>query len=137
MDHSLQIDTNCLEIICDIIAGLVQEWLIVCSDMTERTKWLMSAEINNLSYPLCRMKQEEISNFLRVLVKNREAIEALFDHSSEIQRMIMQHSDNVLLKKIFEDQLRLLDMVRDFGEAHIILMQYDNKLKLHEISLYL
>ncbi|GIY46498.1 hypothetical protein CDAR_194441 [Caerostris darwini] len=137
MDNSLQIDSNSLEIICDIIAGLVQDWRSVCSDMTERTKWLMSAEINNLTYPLCRMKQEEIFNFLRVLVKNREAIEALFQHSSDIQQMIMQNSDNVLLKRIFEDQLRLLDMVRDFGEAHIILMQYDNRLKLHEMSLYL
>ncbi|GIY51166.1 hypothetical protein CDAR_115111 [Caerostris darwini] len=105
--------------------------------MTERMKWLMSAEIDKLTYPLCRMKQEDIFNFLCVLVNNRELIEALFHHSSDIKRMIIQHRNNVLLKKILEDQLHILDIVRNLSEAEIVLMQYDNKVKLHEISLFL
>ncbi|GIY37377.1 hypothetical protein CEXT_446621 [Caerostris extrusa] len=128
---------NSLSTRCGNLSRDIQDWGIVCSDVTERANLLVSAEINNLTYPLCRRKQEESCNFLRVVVNHRQAIEVIFQHSVDLKRMLMQHRNNVLLKKILIDEISLLDMVRNLSASEISLKQYDNKLKLHEISLYL
>ncbi|GIY25509.1 hypothetical protein CDAR_12201 [Caerostris darwini] len=128
---------NSLSTRCGILSRDIQDWGIVCSDVTERANLLVSAEINYLSYPLCRRKQEEIFNFLTVVINHRQAIEAIFQHSVDLKRMLMQQRNNVLLNKILIDEIRLLDMVRNLSAAEISLKQYDNKLKLQEISLYL
>ncbi|GIY88779.1 hypothetical protein CEXT_207521, partial [Caerostris extrusa] len=65
-----------------------------------------------------------------------KAIEALVDRCSDFRRMLMQPDCIALLKKILEEELHLFDMMRNMGEAQIGLLQYDNELKLHEMSLY-
>ncbi|GIY38751.1 hypothetical protein CDAR_179851 [Caerostris darwini] len=138
MPNLLQIDFNALTIKCDIISREIQDWRSVCLDITENAKWLISAETNILTCHLCRSKQEEIFNFLGVVIRHRRAIEELVDRCSDFSSMLLQHDyTRVLLKKILEEELLLLDMMRNLGEAQISLLQYDNKLKLHEMSFYL
>ncbi|GIY46497.1 hypothetical protein CDAR_194431 [Caerostris darwini] len=137
MDYSLQISIDALRIRCDIISRQIWDWRIVYSHTTEHAKLLMSAEIHNLTYPLCRMKQEEIFNFLAVLENNLKAIQVLLQHSMDLKVTLMQHRENVLLKKILEEELHLSDMVLNLGRTHISLMQYDIKVKLHEMSFHL
>ncbi|GIX85254.1 hypothetical protein CDAR_529381 [Caerostris darwini] len=138
MKNLLPIDFIAFTIKCDIISREIQDWRSLCSDVTEHAKGLISAEINILTFPLCRMKQEEIFNFLDVVISHQKVLEEIFDRSSDFRLMLMQHDYTVLLlKKILEEELHLLDMMRNLSEAHFSLLQYDNKLKLHEMSLKL
>ncbi|GIX81827.1 hypothetical protein CDAR_400031 [Caerostris darwini] len=137
MLNLLPIDIRVLWVRCNIISREIQDLRSVCSYVTESSKLLISAEINNLAYPLCRNKQEEVFNFLGVVISHRKAIEALVDRCSDFRRMLMQHGyTHMLLKKMLEEELHLFDMMRNMGEAQIGLLQYDNELKLHEMSLY-
>ncbi|GIY65429.1 hypothetical protein CDAR_613311 [Caerostris darwini] len=135
MDHSLQIDSNSLKIRSDVIARQIREWGNVYACLTERRELLLSDEIDNLTYPLCRRKQEEIINFLRALVKNREEIESLFRRILELKALLMQHDNILLLKKLLIDETFLLNLMRNVDEAKFRLLQYDNSLKRHEINL--
>ncbi|GIX70225.1 hypothetical protein CEXT_355071 [Caerostris extrusa] len=78
MTESFHFDMNSLSIRCDDISCEMQDWRRVCSDKIELMNLLVSAEINNLTYPLCRRKQEEISNLLGTLRSHIEASEAIF-----------------------------------------------------------
>ncbi|GIY65428.1 hypothetical protein CDAR_613301 [Caerostris darwini] len=135
MDPSSQIDSNSLKIRCDVIARQIHEWGNVYPCLTERRELLLSDEIDNLTYPLCRRKQEEIMNFLRVLVNNREGIESLFRRTSELKALLMQHDNIWLLKKLLIDETFLLHLMRNVDEAKYRVLQYDNRLKRHEINL--
>ncbi|GIX82373.1 hypothetical protein CEXT_373601 [Caerostris extrusa] len=137
MAESFHFDMNSLSIRCDDISSEMQDWRSVCSDIIELMNLLVSAEINNLTYPLCRMKQKEISNLLGPVRSHIEASEAIFRRSKILKELLMQHDYIVLLKRILEEELHLLDMMRNLGEAQISLLQYDNKLTLHEMSLSL
>ncbi|GIY65425.1 hypothetical protein CDAR_613271 [Caerostris darwini] len=137
MPHLLQIDINALRIRCDDISSEMQDWRSVCSEVIELMNLLVSAEINNLTYPLCRLKRKEISNLLGTVRSHIEASEAIFRRSLNLKGLLMQHDYNVLLKKILEEELRLLDMMRNLNVAQISLMKYANKVKCHEISLHL
>ncbi|GIY37378.1 hypothetical protein CEXT_446631 [Caerostris extrusa] len=137
MDRSSQIDSNSLEIRCDVIARQIREWCNVYADLTERRELLLSDEINNLTYPLCRSKQEEIINFLRALVNNRKEIESLFRRTLELKALLMQHDNILVLKKLLLEELCLLHLMRNVDEAKFCVLQYDNILKRHEISLRL
>ncbi|GIY46500.1 hypothetical protein CDAR_194461 [Caerostris darwini] len=137
MQNLLPIDFIALNIKCDIISREIQDWRSLCSDVTEHAKGLISAEINILTFPLCRRKQAEIFNFLDVVISHQKVLEEIYDRSSDFRLMLMQHDYDVLLKKILEEELHLLDMMRNLSEAHFSLLQYDNKLKLHEMSLNL
>ncbi|GIX82976.1 hypothetical protein CDAR_616391 [Caerostris darwini] len=138
MQNLLPIDFNALTIKCDIISREIQDWRSICSNVTEHAKWLISAEVCNLTYPQCRMKLEEILGFLSVVISHQKVIEELFLRSSDLRRILMHHDHTrMLLKKLLEEELHLLDLMRNLGEAQISLLQYDNKLTLHEISLYI
>ncbi|GIY84136.1 hypothetical protein CEXT_572871 [Caerostris extrusa] len=128
---------NVLRIRCDIISREIQNWRSVCSYVTEYAKRLTSAEINNLTYHLCRRKQVEITNFLGVVKSHRKAIEALYDRCTDFRRMLMQHDCNVLLEKILEEELHLFDMLHYLGDAQLCLLQHNTYVKLQEISLKL
>ncbi|GIZ01936.1 hypothetical protein CEXT_23741 [Caerostris extrusa] len=136
MPHLLQIDTNALRSRCDILSRDIQVWRSACSYISQRMKLLISDEINDLTHPLCHRKLEDVSHFIGIVIRHRKALEALYDRCSNFCRMLMQHNYNVLLKKILEEELHLFDMMRNMGEAQIGLLQYDNELKLHEMSLY-
>ncbi|GIY84134.1 hypothetical protein CEXT_572851 [Caerostris extrusa] len=135
MQNVLPIDFNALTTKCDIISREIQDWRSICSDVTEHANGLMSAEINILTFPRCRMKQEEIINFFNVVTSHQKVLEEIFDRISDFRLTLMQHDYDALLKKILEEELHLLDMMRNLSEAHFSLLQYDNKLKLHEMSL--
>ncbi|GIY04008.1 hypothetical protein CEXT_230301 [Caerostris extrusa] len=137
MPNLLQIDINALRIRCDIISREIQDWRSICSDVIEQAKYLISAEVSNIPYHHCRMKLDEILGLLSVVISHQKVIEELFLRSSDLRRMLMQHDTYVLLKKLLEEELHLLDLMRNLGEAQISLLQYDNKLTLHEMSFYL
>ncbi|GIY89530.1 hypothetical protein CEXT_304881 [Caerostris extrusa] len=137
MAESFHFDMNSLSIRCDVISREIQDWRSVCSDVTESTKLLVSAEINILTYPLCDRKQEEILNLLGTVRRHIEASEAIFTRSINLKRLLRQHDYNVLLKKILEEELQLLDMKESLSVAQISLMKYSNKVKIHEINLHL
>ncbi|GIY65427.1 hypothetical protein CDAR_613291 [Caerostris darwini] len=135
MQNLLPIDFKALTIKCDIIKREIQDWRRICSDVTENAKGLMSVEVCNLTYPLCRRKQEEIMNFLRVLVNNREGIESFFRRTSELKALLIQHDNILLLKKLLIDETFLLHLMRNVDEAKYRVLQYENRLKRHEIML--
>ncbi|GIY46502.1 hypothetical protein CDAR_194471 [Caerostris darwini] len=137
MAESFHFDMNSLSIRCDDISSEMQDWRSVCSDISELMNLLVSAEINNLTYPVCRMKQKEISNLLGTVRSHIEASEAIFRRSIYLRGLLMQQDYNVLLKRILEQELRLLDMMRILNVAQISLIKYANKVKCHEISLHL
>ncbi|GIX85250.1 hypothetical protein CDAR_529361 [Caerostris darwini] len=106
MPHLLQIDINALRVRCDNISSEMQDWQNICSNITERAKLLVTAEINNLTYPLCHRKQEEILNLLGTVKRHIEASEAKFTRFINLKRMLVQHDYIMLLKNILEEELR-------------------------------
>ncbi|GIY65426.1 hypothetical protein CDAR_613281 [Caerostris darwini] len=115
MAESFHFDMNSLSIRCDDISSEMQDWRSVCSEVIELMNMLVSAEINNLTYPLCRMNQKEISNLLGTVRSHIKASEAIFRRSIYLRGLLMQQDYNVLLKKILEEELRLLDMILNDG----------------------